>query len=69
MVAESKKRAAKKSADRGARKPNTTVDKNEKVNAKGKGTRSQSNTAKTSGVGRSGAKKLAGKRTKNKSAN
>jgi hypothetical protein len=61
---ETKKTAAKKASTGGLRKPNTTIDKNEKINARGKGTRSQSNVAKVSKVGRTGAKKLAGKKSK-----
>jgi hypothetical protein len=68
MPNEKKKTASKKTTRKNSRKPNTTVDKNKKINARGKGTRSQSNISKVSGVGRSGAKSIKGKKPSAKSS-
>jgi hypothetical protein len=66
MKSKPKKTAAKGASSEG-RKPNPTTDKNKKINARGKGTRSQSNVSKVSGVGKTGAKKLPGKKGSNSS--
>jgi hypothetical protein len=64
MKSKPKKTAAKGASAEG-RKPNPTTDKNKKINARGKGTRSQSTISKVSGVGKTGSKKLAGKKGSN----